>query len=186
MKPVILTLVIATVITVVSCSKRNESNTTDNLPVVGQSEVVQHNQDAPTLNEPKKNIKKMDDYAGSYSFSDDTETGGVNFVYELVLDPVNSKASLSEGVVDINNSKGYCGTMFQGCEYWVVKAFNLNEDGNKAKVKMEDLDGNTCQVELVINPTGSITMSYLSGTTAPGVLLDENSNYTKKAKFLRD
>lgn len=79
---------------------------------------------------------KLQRFCGSFTnTSPNAGYGGINHVYELVLDPLNSKANIvEEGVVNITNSKGYCGTMMQWPEYWEVINFSLNNDGKEAIV----------------------------------------------------
>lgn len=131
---------------------------------------------------------KLQRFCGSFTnTSPNAGYGGINHVYELVLDPLNSKANIvEEGVVNITNSKGYCGTMMQWPEYWEVINFSLNNDGKEAIVQMIGGDNNICDVKLVLDDYNNIVMSFVSGNEGPGILVDEYGNYTEKVEFRRD
>ena len=126
-------------------------------------------------------------FCGSFSHSDAAaNTGGINYVYELVLDPVNSTCTLVEdGIVNITNSKGYCGTMMQFPEYWEVIAFSMNSNGKTAIAEMIGGDNSICKVSLALDEYDNIVMSYISGNEAPGILMDGNGKYTRSVKFTR-
>lgn len=127
-------------------------------------------------------------FCGSFTnTSPNAGYGGINHVYELVLDPLNSKASIVEdGIVNIKNSKGYCGTMIQWPEYWEVINFSLNNDGKEAIVQMIGGDNNICDIKLALNEYNNLVMTFISGNEGPGILLDEYGNYTERVEFRRD
>lgn len=131
---------------------------------------------------------KLQRFCGSFTnTSPNAGYGGINHVYELVLDPLNSKVSIVEdGIVNIKNSKGYCGTMMQWPEYWEVINFSLNSDGKEAIVQMIGGDNNICDTKLVLNEYNNLVMTFISGNEGPGILLDEYGNYTKQVEFRRD
>ncbi len=131
---------------------------------------------------------KLQRFCGSFTnTSPNAGNGGINHVYELVLDPLNSKANIvEEGVVNITNSKGYCGTMMQWPEYWEVINFSLNNDGKEAIVQMIGGDNNICDVKLVLDDYNNIVMSFIKGNEGPGILLDEHGKYAEEVEFRRD
>ena len=131
---------------------------------------------------------KLQRFCGSFTnTSPNAGYGGINHVYELVLDPLNSKAGIVEdGIVNITNSKGYCGTMMQWPEYWEVTNFSLNKDGKEAIVQMIGGDNNICDVRLVLDDYNNIVMSFIKGNEGPGILLDDYGNYTKEVEFRRE
>ena len=131
---------------------------------------------------------KLQRFCGSFTnTAPNAGYGGINYVYELVLDPLYSKASIVEdGVVNITDSKGYCGTMMQWPEYWEVTDFSLSKDGKEAVVQMIGGNNNICDVKLVLDDYNNIEMSFISGNEGPGILLDENGNYTRTVEFRRN
>lgn len=131
---------------------------------------------------------KLQKFCGGFTLtSPNAGYGGINYVYELVLDPLNSKATIVEdGVVNIKNSKGYCGTMMQWPEYWEVTNFNIDKNGDEAVVQMIGGDNNICDIKLVLDDYSNIVMSFISGNEGPSILLDDNGNYTRKIEFRRD
>lgn len=131
---------------------------------------------------------KLMKFCGSFTYTTpNAGYGGINYVYEMVLDPINSKVSIVEdGVVNITDSKGYCGTMMQWPEYWEIINFSLNNNGKEAIVQMIGGDNNVCDVKLTLDDYNNIVMSFVSGNEGPGVLLDDSGNYTCTAVFKKE
>lgn len=129
----------------------------------------------------------MKKFCGSFSHSDHAANiGGLNYVYELVLDPVNSTCTLVEdGIVNITNSKGYCGTMMQMPDYWEVISFSLNSNGKVAIAEMIGGDNSLCKVSLTLDEYDNLVMSYISGNEAPGVLWGDDGKYSRAVTFTR-
>lgn len=133
-------------------------------------------------------VDPIEKFCGSFSYtSGAANIGGVNYVYELVLDPVNSTCSLVEdGIVNITNSKGYCGTMMQIPEYWEVLNFSLNANGKVALLEMIGGNNSICKVSLSLDEYDNLIMSYISGNEAPSVLMDSNGGYTRSVTFTKN
>lgn len=131
---------------------------------------------------------KLKRFCGSYSYViPNAGFGGVNYVYELVLDPVNSTCTVQEeGFVNIKNAKGYYGTMMQMPEYWEVQSFSVSQDGSHAIVSMHGGDNCICKVKLELDDYNNIKMSFIEGTDGPGVLYDDNGGMTSVVTFVRD
>lgn len=131
---------------------------------------------------------KLKKFCGSFTYTiPNAGFGGINYVFELVLDPLNSSVNMvEEGIVNITNSKGYYGTMMQWPEYWEVVGFNLNKNGDEAIVQMIGGDNNICDVRLRLDDYNNIEMSFISGNEGPGILMDGNGNYTSKVIFRRE
>lgn len=174
-------------------SSSNHSNLIDTL--VYTSEYEQSNQSAIAENSSEhnttgeNNVKtQLMKFTGDFYYTiPNAGYGGINTVYELVLDPINSSASIVEdGIVNIENSKGYCGTMMKWPEYWEVLDFSINKNGKDAIVEMHGGDNNICEVKLELDDYNNIIMSFISGNEGPGVLLDYSGNYTKSVVFKRD
>lgn len=125
-------------------------------------------------------------FTGRFTYIEASETGGINTNYELVLDPVNSKATIVEdGIVNIRNSKGYYGSMMRFPAYWNVKSFNLHKNGRSAVVQLTGPNNSISTVKLELDDYNNIEMSYVDGNYPPTVLEDYKGNYTK-ATFLRN
>lgn len=131
---------------------------------------------------------KLKRFCGSYShIVPNAGYGGINYVYELVLDPVNSSCSIQEeGFVNIKNSKGYYGTMMQFPEYWEVQSFSLAQDGSHAIVSMYGGDNCICKVKLELDSYNNIIMSFVEGTDGPGILYDGSGGMSNIVTFERD
>lgn len=136
----------------------------------------------------KQNENSINKFCGSFSYSSAAANiGGINYVYDLVLDPINSTCTLVEdGIVNITNSKGYCGTMMQMPDYWEVTSFSLNSNGKVALLEMIGGDNSICKVSLTLDEYDNLVMSYISGNEAPGILMDDNGEYTHSVKFTRE
>lgn len=154
--------------------------------------VKNNNTDSPSdliikSTEQQKEEDSIQKFCGNYSYvSPAAVTGGINYVYELVLDPVNSSCNIVEdGIVHITNSKGYCGTMMQWPDYWEVTTFNLNSNGKVAIAEMIGGNNSICTVSFALDEYNNIVMSYLKGNEAPSLLMDENGNYNRVVKFKR-
>ncbi|MBQ8656087.1 MAG: hypothetical protein IJ527_03395 [Prevotella sp.] len=114
-------------------------------------------------------------FCGSFSMVE--EGGSFNYVTELVLDPVNRSCSkvVDNGVggkiVDITNSIGYYGSEMQMVAYWNILSFNMSDDGRSALVEMIPEFGDdvrrVSKVKLQLDEYGNITVSHVSGSSAP-------------------
>lgn len=155
--------------------------------MLGNDKKVMNEDVIPTENVDKNQNKSIEEFCGSFSYtSPAAHIGGINYVYELVLDPVNSTCTLVEdGIVNITNSKGYCGTMMQMPEYWDVINFSLNSNGKVALLEMIGGDNSICKVSLTLDEYENLVMSYISGNEAPGILMDDNGGYSRIVKFTR-
>lgn len=118
---------------------------------------------------------------------------GINYVYEMELDPINSSCTWED--MGIYDSKGYCGTMMQGYEAWNVYNFSLHNsykyailDMREVKTMLPPEDGltRTCKVRLELDEFNNLKMTFIEGNDAPGPLYDGHGGYTKVATFYRD
>lgn len=114
---------------------------------------------------------------------------GITWVYNMELDPINSRAEwIEEGVVHITDSKGWCGTLIKGTEAWEIYSFSLHNSLKYAIVEMRQVDeyyegeNHVCKVKLELDDYNNIVMSYIEGNAAPAPLYDS----TGKATFYRE
>lgn len=132
---------------------------------------------------------KLMKFCGSYSYTvPNAGYGGINYVYDLVLDPITSNVSIvEEGIVNITNSIGYYGTMMQWPEFWNVINFSLNKNGQEAVVQMIGGDNNICDVKLELDEYNNIIMSFISGNEGPSILLDDSGeSYSNTVVFKKN
>jgi hypothetical protein len=92
---------------------------------------------------------------------------------------------VEDGIVNITNSKGYCGTMMQMPDYWEVISFSLNSNGKVAIAEMIGGDNSLCKVSLTLDEYDNLVMSYISGNEAPGVLWGDDGKYSRAVTFTR-
>lgn len=132
--------------------------------------------------------KKMQRFCGSFTYIiPNRGYGGINYVYNLVLDPIDSSCSIQEeGIVNITNSKGFYGTMMQYPEIWEVISFSLALDGSHAIASMIGGDNCICKVKLELDSYNNIQMSFVEGTDGPGLLYDSKGDMTNVVTFERD
>lgn len=180
---IILLITTFIIINNANLSSPNEVSTDSNISI----DTVNHNISVDTVKVIDTRTK-LQKFCGSFTnTTPNLGYGGFNYVYELVLDPLNSKVSIIEdGIVNITNSKGYCGTMMRWPEYWEVVNFSLNNNGKEAIVQMIGGNNNICDVKLVLDDYNNIEMSFISGNEGPGILYDEYGTYTNKVVFRRD
>ena len=117
----------------------------------------------------------MRKFGGSYTLTQ--QVGSYNQVSELVLDPVNRSCSkvvddgVGEKMVNISNSIGYFGSEMRMPAYWNILSFNISSDGRSALVEMIPEFGDdvrpVSKVKLTLDDYSNITMSHVSGDTAP-------------------
>ena len=118
---------------------------------------------------------------------------GITWAYDLVLDPVNSKCEwVIDEIVNISNSKGYCGTIIKMEEAWNIYNFSLHNSLKYAIAKMRRVDsaydGETkvCVVKLELDEFNNILMSYIEGNDSPYPLHDfVTDEPTRVATFYR-
>ncbi len=134
-------------------------------------------------------------FCGSFSVvNQGTMESGINYGYELKLDPINSSCSWSEeGCFDISNEIGYYGTMMQWPDVWKFCNFSMSRDNNSAIAELRKVfptseDGRTvtCTVLLELDDFDNISMSYVNGDDAPGILIDEYGGYRGRPTFVRN
>ena len=118
---------------------------------------------------------------------------GISMVYNLELDPINSKCEwIEDGIIHIVDSKGYCGTLIQGTEAWEIYTFNLHNNLKFAVADMRRVDetyegeNQTCKVKLELDEYDNIKMSFIAGNAAPSPLYDIDGNINETAIFNRD
>lgn len=155
--------------------------------ILGSDKKVTNGHVISIENTDKNQNLPIEKFCGSFIHTDAAaHIGGINSVYELVLDPVNSTCTLVEdGIVNITNSKGYCGTMMQMPEYWDVTNFSLNSNGKIALLEMIGGDNSICKVSLALDEYDNLIMSYISGNEAPSILMDNNGGYSRTVKFTK-
>lgn len=133
-------------------------------------------------------------YSGSFSIvTPGYMKDGISMVYNLELDPINSKCEwIEDGIIHIVDSKGYCGTLIKGTEAWEIYTFNLHNDLKFAVADMRRVDetyegeNQTCKVKLELDEYDNIKMSFIAGNAAPSPLYDFDGNINETAIFNRD
>ena len=142
-------------------------------------------------------VNKMDilkKYSGSFSIvTPGYMKDGISMVYNLELDPINSKCEwIEDGIIHIVDSKGYCGTLIKGTEAWEIYTFNLHNDLKYAVADMRRVDetyegeNQTCKVKLEFDEYDNIKMSFIAGNAAPSPLYGFDGNINETAIFNRD
>ena len=118
---------------------------------------------------------------------------GITWVYNLELDPINSKCEwIEDDFTHIVDSKGYCGTSIKGIEAWEIYTFNLRNDLKYAVADMRRVDetyrgeNKTCKVKLELDEYDNIKMSFITGNAAPSPLYDSDGGFNETAIFNRD
>ena len=133
-------------------------------------------------------------YSGSFSIvTPGYMKDGISMVYNLELDPINSKCEwIEDGIIHIVDSKGYCGTLIKGTEAWEIYTFNLHNDLKYAVADMRRVDetyegeNQTCKVRLEFDEYDNIKMSFIAGISAPSPLYGFDGNINETAIFNRD
>lgn len=140
----------------------------------------------------KESILKK--YCGSFSIvAPGYMKDGITWVYNLELDPINSKCEwIEDDFIHIVDSKGYCGTSIKGTEAWEIYTFNLRNDLKYAVADMRRVDetyrgeNKTCKVKLELDEYDNIKMSFITGNAAPSPLYDSDGGFNETAIFNRD
>lgn len=139
--------------------------------------------------------KALDKFSGKFSIvAPGAMKGGITWAYDMELDPVNSSCQwVMEDLVDIRNSKGYCGTFIKMEEAWEVYRFSLHNDLTYAIVEMRRVDdfyegeNQVCKVKLELDEFNNIKMSFIDGNAAPYPLWnDDGTKYNRVATFYRE
>lgn len=137
----------------------------------------------------------LDKFSGKFSIvAPGAMKGGITWAYDMELDPVNSSCQwVMEDLVDIRNSKGYCGTFIKMEEAWEVYRFSLHNDLTYAIVEMRRVDdfyegeNQVCKVKLELDEFNNIKMSFIDGNAAPYPLWnDDGTKYNRVATFYRE
>lgn len=137
----------------------------------------------------------LNKYSGKYSIvAPGVQKNGITWAYDLELDPVNSNCEwVIDGLINIKNSKGYCGTFIKMEEAWEVFRFSMHNDSKYAIAEMRRVDdfydgeNQVCKVKLELDDFNNIKMSFIEGNAAPYPLWnDDCTNYNRVATFYRE
>lgn len=118
---------------------------------------------------------------------------GITWVYDMELDPINSKCTwIEDDIINIRDSKGYCGTLIKGVEAWEVYNFSLHNSLKYAIMDMRRVDSwyegenQVCKVKIELDSFNNLKMSFIEGNSAPSPLCDEKGKYNNIATFYRE
>lgn len=172
-------------------------NTTDELEEAPTEEALVEEipaEEVPVEEPAKTREDVLNEFRGSYStVSPGAMKEGISYVYTMELDPVYSSCQwVEDGIVDITNSKGFCGTMMQMPEVWEIITFSLHNSLEYAIVTMKRVDewyegvNKVCTLKLTLDEYNNIIMTYVDGNDAPGVLVDSFGGFSDSATFYRE